>query len=125
MTEGEILFDAINIRCPEHLGPAQRTPTLGTFPHKQMSFPRAPEQHLAPAGYFETLRYGLPGFNTLRPTHTDTLSLLASGTIPNPDCWSAKRIAHGDPAQREMGTDGSGANHAPPFRHVGSVNVAG
>ena len=69
MAEGQILFDAVNVRGSEERSLSQRPATFGIFALKQMAFACASEQDLSGSGYLETFGHRFSGLNTSWASH--------------------------------------------------------
>ena len=69
MTEGQILFDAVNVGRSEERGLSQRPAAFRAFALKQMAFACASEQDLAGSGYLETFGHRFSGLNTFWASH--------------------------------------------------------
>ena len=70
MTEGQILFNPIDVGCPEQLRVAQASPAFGILALEQMASARATMQDFACAGDFETFADGFPGLDSFGSSHS-------------------------------------------------------
>ena len=74
MAERQILFDAVNVGCAEHLRVAQASPTFWVLALQQMPSASAAMHDFAAARDFETFADGFPGLNSFWPSHDNRIN---------------------------------------------------
>src|SRR6267143_4482609 len=81
MAEGQILFDAINIRRVHQQRGAEPAAPFGFFGLQQMPFAGAHAQYFAGGGDLETFGHRFPGLDAFWSSHKNLSALKRTGTI--------------------------------------------